>query len=66
MRIIKQRLKSKTYWLAIVGAVLTVVEVQGGFFSQYVADVYRPFLVMFWPVFMMIAREATTNALSDK
>lgn len=61
-----QRFKSKTYWLAVVGAALTAVEVQGGFFSQYVAEAYRPFLVMFWPVLMLIAREVTTTALSDK
>lgn len=61
-----QRLKSKTYWLAVVGAILTAIELQGGFFSQYVSEAYRPFMVMFWPVLMLIAREATTTALSEK
>jgi uncharacterized membrane protein len=66
MNALVKRFKSKTYWLAVVGAILTAVEVQGGFFSQYVAEAYRPLLVMFWPVLMLMAREVTTTALSEK
>ena len=30
-----QRLKSKTYWVALIGALLTVAEVNSGFLSGF-------------------------------
>jgi branched-subunit amino acid ABC-type transport system permease component len=66
MSIIIQRLKSKTYWAAIIGALLTGLDAQSGFFSQYCPLEYRPFIPMFWPVLMLILRELTTSALSEK
>jgi hypothetical protein len=66
MDILIQRLKSKTYWAAIIGAVLTVMDAQGGYFSQYFPAWYRPYALMFWPVLMLALREVTTTALAEK
>ena len=64
--LIKQRLQSKTYWAAIIGALLTVIEANSGFISQYVAAEYRQYLIMLWPVLMLGLREVTKTALADK
>ena len=61
-----QRLKSKTYWVAIVGALLTVIEANSGFIGQFVPAPYRAYIIMLWPVLMVILREVTKSALSDK
>jgi hypothetical protein len=66
MNAILQRLKSKTYWAAIIGALLTGVDASSGFFSQYFPLEVRPYIPLFWPVLMLILREVTTTALSDK
>lgn len=66
MNLVIQRLKSKTYWAAILGALLTGLDAQSGFFSQYFPLEYRPFIPMFWPVLMLALREITTTALSEK
>jgi uncharacterized membrane protein len=64
--LITQRLKSKTYWVAIVGALLTVIETNSGFFGQFIPAPYGSYIVMLWPVLMLVLRELTTSALSDK
>ena len=66
MELLIQRLKSKTYWIALIGALLSVVEVNSGFFGQLIPLPYRTYLIMFWPVVMLILREVTTTALADK
>ena len=66
MNALIQRLKSKTYWVALVGALLTVIEANGGFLSQFMPAEYRPYIVMLWPVIMLVLREFTTSALADK
>ena len=66
MNAILQRLKSKTYWAAVIGALLTGMDAQSGFFSQYFPLEYRPFIPMLWPVLMLALREITTTALSEK
>jgi len=66
MNPILQRLKSKTYWVAVIGAVLTGMDASSGFFSQYFPLAYRPFIPLFWPVLMLALREVTTTALADK
>jgi uncharacterized membrane protein len=66
MELLIQRLKSKTYWAALVGALLTVIEANSGFLSQYVPPEYRAYLVMLWPVVMLVLREITKTALADK
>lgn len=66
MNIIFQRLKSKTYWAAIIGALLTGLDAQSAFFSQYFPLEVRPYIPMFWPVLMLALREITTTALSEK
>lgn len=66
MQALIQRLKSKTYWVALVGALLTVIEANSGFIGQFMPAEYRPYIVMLWPVLMMALREFTTSALADK
>jgi uncharacterized membrane protein len=61
-----QRLKSKTYWVAIVGALLTVIEANSGFIGQFVPAPYRAYIIMLWPVLMLVLRELTTTALAEK
>jgi uncharacterized membrane protein len=67
MNPILQRLKSKTYWVALVGALLTAVELNSGFLSQFMPAEYRSYIIiMLWPVIMLVLREFTTSALADK
>jgi uncharacterized membrane protein len=66
MNAIIQRLKSKTYWVALVGALLTVIEANSGFLAQFVPAPYRAYIVMLWPVVMLVLRELTTTALANK
>jgi len=66
MNTIIQRLKSKTYWVAILGALLTAVEVNSGFLGSFIPMPYRNYVILLWPVLMVILREVTTSALSDK
>jgi uncharacterized membrane protein len=66
MELIIQRLKSKTYHVAIVGALLTILETNSGLISQFLPVEYRNYVVLAWPVLMITLREVTTGALSDK
>ena len=66
MNALEQRLKSKTYWTALIGALLTVAEVNSGFLSSFLPAPYRPYVIMLWPVIMLVLREVTTTALADK
>tara|TARA_R110002126_G_scaffold59970_1_gene156658 strand:+ start:2603 stop:2803 length:201 start_codon:yes stop_codon:yes gene_type:complete len=66
MNLIIQRLKSKTYWVAIVGALLIVIEANSGFIGQFVPAPYRAYIIMLWPVLMLVLRELTTTALANK
>jgi uncharacterized membrane protein len=66
MNTLLQRLKSKTYWVALVGALLTVIELNSNFIGQFIPLPYRTYIIMLWPVLMLILREVTTTALSDK
>lgn len=63
---ILQRLKSKTYWVALVGSLLTVIEANSGFIGQFVPAPYRTYIIMLWPVLMLVLRELTTSALAEK
>lgn len=66
MQSILQRLKSKTYWAAVIGALLLVVEHNSGIFSMYLPESVRSMAVLLWPVLMVALREVTTTALADK
>lgn len=61
-----KRLKSKTYWAAIVGALLMVIEHNSGIFSLYLPESIRTMAVLMWPVIMVALREVTTTALAEK
>jgi len=66
MNALLQRFKSKTYWVAIVGALLTAVELNSGFLGSFIPMPYRNYVILLLPVLMVILREVTTSALSDK
>jgi len=66
MNALLQRFKSKTYWVALIGALLTAVEVNSGFLGSFIPMPYRNYVILLWPVLMVILREVTTSALSDK
>ena len=66
MNAVIKRLKSKTYWAAIIGAALLVIEQNSGIFSTYLPESVRTLAVLMWPVLMVALREVTTTALSDK
>lgn len=59
-------LKSKTFWVAIVGALLTIAEVNSGMFASLMPPAYQPYLLAFWPLVMIVMRTVTTTALSEK
>ena len=63
---IKARLRSKTYWAAIVMAALSIVEANAQVLTAHVPAVHRAWLLMAWPLVMITLREVTTGALSDK
>lgn len=66
MNKIIKRLKSKTYWAALIGIALTAVEINLQIITPLIPEPYRPYTVMFWPVLMFVLREATKDALEDK
>jgi len=66
MKRIIARLKSKTYWAAILGTTLVIVEQNSGVFSQFMPESMRSLTVLMWPVLMIMLREVTTTALADK
>ena len=66
MNALLQRIKSRTYWVAIVGALLTAIELNSGFLGSFIPMPYRNYVILLWPVLMVILREVTTSALSDK
>ena len=66
MNLILQRLKSKTYWVAVIGALLTAAEINSNFLSSFIPVAYRNYVVLLWPVIMLTLREVTTSALSEK
>lgn len=65
-KLILKRLKSKTYWAAIIGALLALVEQSSGAISTLLPVGMRPMAVMLWPILMITLREVTTGALGDK
>ena len=66
MDAIIKRLKSKTYWVAMVAAVLTIIEANAGYLSSLLPLEIAKYAVMIWPVLMLTLREVTTVALADK
>lgn len=63
---IKNRLMSKTYISALLLGLITAVDMNTQFLSQFVSEAYRPWLLMTWPVTMMTLREMTKSAVDDK
>jgi hypothetical protein len=66
LTLLKQRLTSKTYWAGIILALLTVVEIKVGIVAAYLPLEYQPYLIAVWPAVMLLMREVTVTALSDK
>ena len=46
MNLILQRLKSRTYWVALVGALLTAVELNSNFLGSFIPLPYRNYVIM--------------------
>ena len=63
---IKQRLRSNTYRVALVGGALTAIEINSGLILGWLPAEYRPYAFALWPLAMMTMREVTNTALSDK
>ena len=61
MNAVRQRLKSKTYWAAIIGAILSIMDVNGVFVSGFFPAEIRPYLVMIWPVVMITVNTDPTG-----
>lgn len=66
MNAIAQRLKSKTYWAAMIMAALSIVEAQSGVLARLLPAELVPFWPLIFPMVMMILREMTKTALSEK
>lgn len=66
IELIKQRLKSKTYWAAVAGITLTWVEAQSGLILGWVPPDLKVYAALAFPIAMMTLREVTTTALSEK
>jgi hypothetical protein len=66
MQLILKRLKSKTYWVAVTAALLTIIEANSGLLAGLLPEGYSKFALLLWPVLMITLREVTTGALSDK
>ena len=66
MKVIIKRLKSKTYWAAVMGTALVVLEQNSNAFSAYLPAEWRGMAVLMWPVLMIALREMTTKPVADK
>lgn len=66
MKHIIKRLKSKTYWAAILGTAVVVLEQNAQFFGQYLPEQFRSMTILMWPVLMVALRELTTKPVGDK
>ena len=66
LNILRQRWKSKTYRAAVLLALISGVEVSSGFIAGQLPAIIRPWLVMVWPLAMMLLREVTTASLAEK
>lgn len=66
MDAIIKRWRSKTYRVALVGVILTVIEQNVGLISTLIPEAYRAWAVMFWPVAMLVLREMTTEPIEAK
>lgn len=63
---IKKRLKSRTYLVALVGGILTLIEVNSGVILGWIPVEFRAYAVAIWPLAMMTMREVTSAAVEDK
>lgn len=64
--LIIQRLKSKTFQTAFILTLISILEINVGFIAQFIPAVYRPYIVMVWPLAMLVLREMTKEPLSAK
>ena len=66
MKPIVKRLKSKTYWAAILGTAIVVLEQNAKFFSAYLPASMQDLSVLMWPILMVALRELTDKPVSEK
>lgn len=63
---IKKRWNSDTYRVAMAGAIITIIEANSGLITSLVPLSWRPYMPLVFPAAMMVMREFTTTALSEK
>ena len=66
LELIRQRLNSNTYKAAVILSIITAIEMNYQFISQYIPIEYRQYVLFVWPVAMLTLREVTTTALANK
>ena len=66
IELLRQRWASKTYCAALIGAILTIVEANYGVLAMLLPPRLMPYSPLIFPLAMMVLREFTTSALSDK
>ena len=64
--LIVERLKSKTYNAALLGAILTLIDYNTTAFSMLLPAGYRSVALALWPIIMIAMREVTNGPLSAK
>ena len=66
LEILAQRLKSKTYWAAILGTLITVVDANLGVVSSMLPGSLAVYTPLLWPMVMVALREVTTTSIAKK
>jgi len=66
MELLIKNLGSRTVKVALLLGLISGIESQVQFFSQFIAPAYRPYLFMVWPMAMIAMRNITTTALAEK
>ena len=63
---LKRRFRSKTYWMALILAALTIIEAQYAIVAMLVPAALKAYMPLIFPLAMMFMREVTKEALADK
>jgi uncharacterized membrane protein len=66
LSLIIQRLHSKTYWIALIGSILTIAEANYNLFDFLLPPRLTVFGPLIWPIIMIFLRELTTKPLDEK
>ncbi len=66
LELLRQRLRSKTYIAATIMAILTIIEANYGVLATLLPPKWAAYTPLVFPIVMMLCREVTRTALSDK